>query len=416
MSIEQINEIVTAAERVVTAVENKAAEIDSKTAALDSDYNSKKAALDQQVAENSAQLAIVASDGYRKAIEDASGGRNTVVIDEQGNPNVMVRIPRFNYEDINQAILDRLGVDLMLGTGTPTMFQRNGEQMGEVLIAKYLASSGANGGCSVIGGVQPRTSVNYDVAKALCNNKGAGWHMMSIHEWAAIALWSLANGTVPRGNTNHGRSHENKLETARRSDNGIPGETFGTASTDTGKGPATWTHDHTEWGVQDLVGNVWEWLDQMMLDEGQVITTLDNNPEIIEDNWNKHVAFFDSPTANTEGTDSIGSPKLSSGISNRNGALGDNGHGNPTTSNAHFAAVEKAADYNKIELLRRLLIESESASTVNGAIYCRNYGRRFAIRGGSWLIGSNAGMGALGLHSARTIKNSNIGFRPGLFV
>ena len=167
MSIEQINEIVTAADRVVTAVENKAAEIDSKTAALDSDYNSKKAALDQQVAENSAQLAIVASDGYRKAIEDASGGRNTVVIDEQGNPNVMVRIPRFNYEDINQAILDRLGVDLMLGTGTPTMFQRNGEQMGEVLIAKYLASSGANGGCSVIGGVQPRTSVNYDVAKTL---------------------------------------------------------------------------------------------------------------------------------------------------------------------------------------------------------------------------------------------------------
>ncbi|MCP4058096.1 MAG: formylglycine-generating enzyme family protein [Pseudoalteromonas sp.] len=416
MSIEQINEIVTAADRVVTAVENKAAEIDSKTAALDSDYNSKKAALDQQAAENLEQLAIVASDGYRKAIEDASGGRNTVVIDEQGNPNVMVRIPRFNYEDINQAILDRLGVDLMLGTGTPTMFQRNGEQMGEVLIAKYLASSGANGGCSVIGGVQPSTSVNYNVAKALCNNKGAGWHMMSIHEWAAIALWSYANGTVPRGNTNYGSSHENKLEAARRSDNGLPGDTSGTARTDTGKGPATWSHDHTEWGIQDLVGNVWEWLDQMMLDEGQIITTLDNNPAVIEENWNKHTAFLDSPTANTEGTGSAGSPVLSSAITNRNGPVGEDSNDNPSLTNSHFAAIEKALDYSKIELLRRLLIESESTTTVGGYIYCRNYGNRFPLRGGNWNNGSNAGLGALYLSHGRSNANSGIGFRPAFFA
>ncbi|NMM40459.1 SUMF1/EgtB/PvdO family nonheme iron enzyme [Pseudoalteromonas arctica] len=416
MSIEQINEIVTAADRVVTAVENKAAEIDSKTAALASDYNSKKAALDQQVAANSAQLAIVASDGYRKAIEDASGGRNTVVIDEQGNPNVMVRVQRFNYEDINQAILDRLGVDLMLGTGTPTMFQRNGEQMGEVLIAKYLASSGANGGCSVIGGVQPRTSVDYDVAKALCNKKGAGWHMMSIHEWAAIALWSLANDTVPRGNTNYARSHENKLETARSSDNGIPGDASGLARTDTGKGPATWSHDHTEWGIQDLVGNVWEWLDQMMLSEGQVITTLDNNPEIVEENWIKHSAYFDSPVANTEGTDSAGSPVLNSAITNRNGPIGEDSNDNPYLTNSHFAAITKSETYQKVEILRRLLIESESTTTVSGAIYCRNYGNRFPRRGGNWYGGSLAGLGALNLRSGRSSTPSDLGFRPAFFA
>ena len=416
MSIEQINEIVTAADRVVTAVENKAAEIDTKTSQLASDYNSKKAVLDQQVAENSAQLAIVASDGYRKAIEDASGGRNTVVIDEQGNPNVMVRIPRFNYEDINQAILDRLGVDLMLGTGTPTMFQRNGEQMGEVLIAKYLASSGANGGCSVVGGVQPRTSVNYDVAKALCNNKGAGWHMMSIHEWAGIALWSLANDTVPRGNTNYGRSHENKLETARRSDNAIPGDASGLARTDTGKGPATWSHDHTEWGIQDLVGNVWEWLDQMMLSEGQVITTLDNNPEIVEENWIKHSAYFDSPVVNTEGTGSAGSPVLNSAITNRNGPVGEDGNDNPYLTNSHFAAITKSETYQKVEILRRLLIESESTTTVPGAIYCRNYGSRFPRRGGYWGHGSNAGLGALYLSIGRSFASGHFGFRPAFFA
>lgn len=405
MSVTQINQLVTAADKLTTAIEGKAAEIDSKTTQLD-----------QFVKAKANEMAVVASDGYRKAIEHASGGRNKVIIDDQGNPNVMVPIAPFTYEELAAKIQEKYSIDLNLGTGIPTMFMRNGVQLGEVYIGKYLASTGANGGCSVIGGVQPRTSVNYDVAKALCNNKGDGWHMMSIHEWAAIALWSYANGTVPRGNTNYGRSHENKLETARRSDNGLPGDASGIGRTDTGKGPATWSHDHTEWGIQDLVGNVWEWLDQMMLDEGQIITTLDNNPAVIEENWNKHAAFLDSPTANTEGTGNAGSPKLSNSVTNRNGPVGNDANDKPYLTNSHFAAIEKALDYNKIELLRRLLIESESTTTVGGHIYCRNYGSRFPLRGGHWNNGSDAGLGAIALGNARSNASSNIGFRPAFFA
>lgn len=405
MSAEQINQLVTAADQLTTAIESKAAEIDSKTTQLD-----------QFVKTKADEMAIVASDGYRKAIEHASGGRNKVIIDDQGNPNVMVAIAPFTYEDLAEKIQEKYSVDLNLGTGIPTMFMRNGVQLGEVYIGKYLASDGANGGCSVIGGVQPRTLVDYDQAKALCNNKGDGWHMMSIHEWAAIALWSYANGTVPRGNTSHGRSHENKLETARRDDNGLPGDRSGSARNETGKGPATWSHDHTEWGIQDLVGNVWEWLDQMMLDEGQIITTLDNNPAVIEENWNKHTAFFDSPAANTEGTGSAGSPKLSNSVTNRNGPVGNDAHDNPYLTNSHFAAIEKALDYSKIELLRRLLIESESTTTVGGYIRCRNYGSRFPRRGGYWGFGSNAGLGALDLSNAHSYAFSYIGFRPAFFA
>lgn len=406
---QDIANMTQAADNLVGEISGKVAEIDKKA---------DDAIADAQAFFNNkaSELTDYAIEGHKKAVEDASGGRNTVLIDEQGNPNIMVRIPRFNYEDLNAAILAKTGVDLQLGSGTPTMFQTNGVTRGEVLIAKYLASAGSNGGCSVVGGAQPRTSVNYDVAKALCANKGDNWHMMSIHEWAAVALWSLANETVPRGNTNYGRSHENKLETARRSDNATPGDAAGTGRTDTGKGPETWAHDHGAWGIHDLVGNAWEWLDQMMLDDGQILTTLDNDPSIAEENWYKHEAFLDSPSDSQIGTGSVGSPILSNMVTNRNGPADDDSNSYPYMTNGHFAAITQDVNYSPLELMRRLLIESASTTTVAGAIYARNYGNRFPIRGGYWRNGSCAGLGALNLSNGRLYASSNIGFRPAFFA
>lgn len=362
---------------------------------------------DNQVLDK-AGLQILIKDPRRQEVEALSGGCNTVIYDAQGNPNVMVVIPRFNVEDLGLTALN-------LGSGTHPAFITNGAPRGEILIGKYLAST-ATGGSAVIGGVQPRTSVNYDVAKELCTRKGANWHMMSVHEWAAIALWSLANGTVPRGNTNYGRSHEEKWETARRSDNGAPGDVSGTGRTDTGKGPSTWNHDHTNFGVCDLVGNVWEWLDQFKLDDGQIITTLDNNPAVAEANWHKHAAYFDSPTDNQTGAGSAGAPILSNAVTKRNGPMNDDSNDYPYLTASHFAAITKAVSYVPNELLRKLLIESATTSTVGGYISAINYGDRFPFRGGGWSHGSNAGLGALNLGGPRSGAGSYIGFRPAFFV
>ncbi|MGL4578825.1 MAG: SUMF1/EgtB/PvdO family nonheme iron enzyme [Shewanella xiamenensis] len=383
-------------------------EVAGKMAAIDKKTNDSIAKVESTYDQKASGLTIIATDGYKKAIEHNSGGRNTVVYDAQGNPNIMVVIPRFNIEDLGLT-------DLNLGTGVHPAFQTNGVPRGEILIGKYLAST-ATGGSAVIGGVQPRTSVSYDVAKELCTRKGANWHMMSVHEWAAIALWSLANGTVPRGNTNYGRSHEKKWETARRSDNGAPGDVSGTGRTDTGKGPSTWNHDHTNFGVCDLVGNVWEWLDQFKLDDGQIITTLDNNPAVAEANWHKHAAYFDSPTDNQTGTGSAGAPILSNAVTKRNGPMNDDSNDYPYLTASHFAAITKAVGYVPNELLRKLLIESATTATVGGYIYARNYGDRFPIRGGFWGNGTNAGLGALGLSGPRSDAGSGIGFRPAFFV
>ncbi len=364
--------------------------------------------------EKAASLTIVATDGYRKAIEDASGGRNTVMYDDQGNPNIMVVIPRFNCEDINDAVFAATGVDMQLGTGTHPAFKTNGVDRGEVLIAKYLASSGDNGGCSVIGGVQPKVSVDYDTAKLLCTQKGENWHMMSVHEWAAIALWSLANGTVPRGNTSYGRAHDAKWETALRSDGGLPGDSSGAARSANGSGPDAWAHDHGAFGVQDLVGNVWEWLDQMRLEEGQIITTLDNDFSLSEENWYRHVAYFDSTSNATEGSN-VGSPVLNSSVINRNGSLGDDSH-NAYVYNSLVSSISKDENYTQNEDLRRLLFEFSGNSGPTGGVYARNYGDRYPRRGGNWNNGLNAGLGAFMLADARLYSSGDLGFRPAYFV
>lgn len=351
-------------------------------------------------------ITILATDAYRKSIEDASGGKNTVIYDAQGNPNVMVVVPRFNVEDLNCP-------DLNLGVGVHPAFETGGTPRSEILVAKYLASTALDGN-AVIGGAQPLTNVNYDEAKELCENKGANWHLMSIHEWAAIALWSFANETEPRGNTNYGRSHEAYLESAVRADNGFSGDVSGTARTGTGKGPVTWNHTHDAWGIADLTGNVWEWLDQMKLENGQILTTNNNDPSILESAWDRHVAYFDSPSSAQDGY--TGSPILSDRINQSNGPIGDDSNDYAYMSNSHFATITQDDGYAKSELLRRLLIESETATTAKGGIYVRNHGERFPLRGGNWHIGSIAGVGALDLNYSRVIAYSNIGFRPAFFV
>ncbi|MDH2435579.1 SUMF1/EgtB/PvdO family nonheme iron enzyme [Pokkaliibacter sp. MBI-7] len=399
---------------LITAVETLTTALNSKQTAVSNNASAAQTAATQAAtsAANAAQIALASAqsalqtsfqiyvpDPMRRAVEYATGGKNTVIYDDQGNPNVMVVIPRFNCEDLGLTALN-------LGTGTHPAFLTNGVARPEILIGKYLASAvGSN--TAIIGGATPMTGVSFEEAKVLSTQKGAGWHLMSAWEWAAVALWCIANGTIPRGNTNYGQSHSRKWEVSRRVDGGMPGDSAGTPCTKTGRGPDTWSHCFNGWGIHDLVGNLWEWNDQLNIVDGQIHCSQDNSPASSESSWSSLPVYFDSTST------SGGAPVLSGSIENRMGAIGDDSNSGYFNSVA-WGSMTKSASYSSSQLLRRLLIEPVAA-VADGSIYTRNFGTRPAMRGGSWNSGSVSGVAALLLSNSRTNKSSAFGFRPAYF-
>ena len=321
-------------------------------------------------------LDIFVRDSYRHAVESATGGKNTVLYDVHGNANVMVVIPKFTYDDI--------GMTDTMGTGVATAFMRSGDEIPEIFIAKYLGSGSQ--GVSVAN-ADPRTSVNYDQAKGTCEAKGTGWHLMTMHEWAAISLWCMANNHQPRGNTQYGRAHDALHEFGRRGDGRAPNDRNGSARTNSGSSPASWAHDGTDAGVYDLVGNVWEWMYGLKIQDGQVICTPDNEFTTLEAMWISQACFFDNPL------------KLNSQVTSTGYV------------NTEWKGLTSDESYVSNELMKRLLIEPTGLA-VQGRLYANNDGERLPFRGGRWSYGSDAGLAALGLDGPRSGAGSGVGFRP----
>lgn len=331
-------------------------------------------------------------DSERYALERATGGRQTIIRDSAGNANAMFVLPRFSYAD--------LGMTADMGTGDVTAFDvGTGSIKGEIFIGAYLAS-----GYGAVSAPRqdPRTSLNHTATRAACAAKGAGWHLMTVHEWAAIALWCVANGYEPIGNTNFGRSHAKTWMVGDRADNRAPGDTVGSGRTQTGSMGSEATHTRTLGGIADLVGNVWEWQDGLLLQDGRFKVSAYNTQAEVD--WAFVDAFLDASTPTG------GSAILSNAVNNRLGAIGDNANAGNSAS-VEWRAMTKSGSYVSNQEMKRLLLEPAGALP-QGRISMRNFGERLPYRGGACNDGAYAGLVALSLSYSRTYANTNFGFRP----
>ena len=331
-------------------------------------------------------------DAERYALERATGGSQTIIRDSAGNANAMFVLPRFSYAD--------LGMTADMGTGDVTAFDfGSGSIKSEIFIGAYLASGS---GAVSAPRQDPRASLDHTAARNACSAKGAGWHLMTAHEWAAIALWCMANGYEPIGNTSLGRSHAKTWMVGDRADNRAPGDAAGTGRTKTGSMGPEATHTRTLGGIADLVGNVWEWQDGLLLQDGRFKISAYNTQAEVD--WAFADAFLDASTPTG------GSAILSNAVNNRLGAIGDNANAGDS-ANVEWRTMTKSGSYVSNQAMKRLLLEPAGALP-QGRISMRNFGERLPFRGGSWSGGANAGLAAFHLGNSRVSTLTDIGFRP----
>jgi hypothetical protein len=363
---------------------------------------------------------IFIKDDLRAQVEAASGGHVTVLYTAKGHPCYMHVVPKFLKQDIDPA----------LGNGVHEMFIVNGEEKSERFIGQYQGIL-KDGELLSLPGVIPTTNINHDQARAYASANGPGWSNTTWADMAGLALWMHKNGTLPRGNTQYGRSHESPFETGRRADAGTPGDSSGNHLTYTGSGPLSWRHNHQVTGIADITGNAWEWLSGMRLMDGEIQVlpnndAADNTKDVSSTSslWRairaSDGALVAPGTAGTLKYDATlatgGDPVLSDTITNMVGNAGDNTNSGNSTSK-EFKLLTAKAGLTVPAIARALALFPLDGMTIGGdRLYVRNFGERLPGAGGGRRSAGGAGPFARALDNSRLHASSFWCARPAYFL
>lgn len=345
---------------------------------------------------------------WREAVEKASFGRNTVIYDDQGNPSVMVAIHLITLNKLNPA----------WGTGPHQAFIVNSEVKPVIYIGKYPAyvtGNGVTARAMSLKGVDPKTSLVFDNALLACTQKGSGWHMMTNAEWALLALLCKSRGFYPRGNNQYG----NDITVTTEVGTGAAFSSNKISRILTGSGPVAWASDGSPYGIQDLNGNVCEFVGGVRLNNGEIQIIKDNDAAVTSADqsatstlWkailqdSSLVAPGTADTLKFDGetdTPAVAGIRVNTSVAY---ATTDATYINKTFQT--IAAVDGVAIPNIIKMLALFPIDADHGLD---AVTLRNNGERILNRGGFWNAGTGAGVFCFYGSDIRTFNASNYGFR-----
>ena len=303
----------------------------------------------------------------------------------------------------NEVIFDSRGIPDIMVVFTPDELGLPAEIRGKA-VKEYAISKYPN---TLIGGVpysmpyqQPAVNINHDEAIRLCESKGPGWHLITNDEWAALAHQSRKNGTLPRGNTDCGKSHSHPEETGTTYK-----DSSGDSKTLTGSGPVTWNHDHTAEGVADMCGNIWEHVGGIRFMDGQVQVIPDNGAAAGADQSRDSKEWKAIHTAD-------GDPvyyKVEDGeISLQPIAPSDTDYDGVEFRKLNASALDVP------EKLIELGLYPAPGYDGTDYFWLDTNGERIVIRGGHWPGGANAGVFSFGGSYSRAIVSWDVGFRSAL--
>ena len=344
----------------------------------------------------------MALEDFRLAVEAITGGKNTVLYDDLGQPSVMVKWAAQNNKDILTGGTDQTHPGSLV-EGTSKLFY----------VSKYK-NIVVNGRAISLPGQDPASWVNADQALNYCRAKGKGWGPVPYALRAQIALWCRKNGTMPHGNTNFGCDGDHPYE------KGLVTYVDGTHAggrTATGSGPATWNHNWLPDGISDLCGNQSEWTPDFRMKNGELqfipyanIMDPDVSNSADSTAWkalNASGEFVDPGSDGTLKYDWISGK----GIQLTNGSLTFTEDANNGTLyerlllNSGISSVPEMAS-------ALMIYPDEPGGDYGGDLhYINTTGERIALVGGSWWDGSGAGVFYVFLGRPRSYSGAGVGFR-----
>ena len=332
---------------------------------------------------------------------------NELLYDDTGMPSVMVKIPKLTYAQLGMGE----------STAVHPAFIVNGQEVDAIWISKYQNII-QNGRAYSLPAQDPKVSIAFDTARAACEAKGPGWHIMTRMEWGLLMRWCENNGFIPLGNNDYGKDRTEKSYKGIPTIYGSDGKPNRLA---TGTGPLTWYHDNSPAGIADLCGNVWEWMGGIRTVYGEVQILANNNgadsansqavgsaewKAIKADTGELVTPDGSGTTAGTVKMDWIGS-KLTYSTT-----VTDDSDTNHSTTFGAIVAGEGIGEAAKLLLqsLGMLPYTEDDLCKAHSVYFDPNQAERFFYSGGGWSY-SSCGLASFRGNNPRSYSYTNIGFR-----